>query len=115
MKRSRKIPASPGMPVLLTTAAEHLEEWAKILWDSNVIRFREHPNCGKLDPDEPELIAEHKKLVETAAQLRRATSYWKVNPLGGPGSVFIAMAGRIQAGEDYHSVLDDYGFKVAKR
>jgi len=25
------------------------------------------------------------------------------------------MAGRIQSGEDYHSVLDDYGFKVAKR
>jgi len=111
----RKKYASPGMPTLLTTAADLLEEYAEILWDSNVIRILDDPNCGKLDPDEPALIAEYKKLVETAAQLRRATAYWKVNPLGGPGSVFIAMAGRIQSGEDYHSVLDDYGFKVAKR
>ena len=41
-----------------------------------------------------------------------AAEYAKRNPLGGPAGVFRAMAARIEAGEEYYSVLDDYGFSV---
>ena len=42
-----------------------------------------------------------------------AAEYAKRNPLGGPAKVFDAMASRIRAGEDYYSVLADYGFAVS--
>lgn len=41
-----------------------------------------------------------------------AAEYAKRNPLGGPAGVFRAMAARIEAGESYDDVLDDYGFQV---
>ncbi len=42
-----------------------------------------------------------------------AAAYAKVNPMGGPAVVFRAMASRIEAGEEFQSVLDDYGFAVS--
>lgn len=39
----------------------------------------------------------------------RTDAYRKANPLGGPATVFRAIAGRLEAGEDYYAVLEDYG------
>lgn len=38
--------------------------------------------------------------------------YEAANPLGGPARMFDAIAERIRSGEDYHSVLADYGVTV---
>ena len=38
--------------------------------------------------------------------------YEAANPLGGPARMFDAIAERIRAGEDYYSVLADYGVTV---
>jgi|GEM_PF-6577834 len=48
----------------------------------------------------------------TPKQDEKARKYAELNPLGGPAKVFDAMASRIRAGEDYFSVLADYGFCV---
>ncbi len=37
------------------------------------------------------------------------------NPLGGPASIFDAIAERIRAGEDYDAVLHDYGITHERR
>ena len=38
--------------------------------------------------------------------------YEAANPLGGPARMFDAIAERIRSGEEYHSVLADYGVTV---
>ena len=42
----------------------------------------------------------------------RAETYAAANPLGGPATMFEAIARRLRAGEDYQAVLDDYGVRV---
>ena len=49
-------------------------------------------------------------VVLRAEQQRRA--YAKANPLGGPASMFRAIAERIEAGEEYWAVLRDYGVSL---
>lgn len=39
-------------------------------------------------------------------------AYAAVNPMGGPAVIFRAMAARIEAGEDFYSVIDDYGLQA---
>lgn len=46
------------------------------------------------------------------AALVRREEYDRANPLGGPASMFRAMAERIEAGEAYAAVLADYGVTV---
>lgn len=41
--------------------------------------------------------------------------YEAANPLGGPARMFEAIAERIRAGEEYHSVLADYGVTVEEK
>ncbi|MGH9369694.1 MAG: hypothetical protein ACRD3M_18740 [Thermoanaerobaculia bacterium] len=43
----------------------------------------------------------------TKPSLRAA--YRKANPLGGPAKMFRAIAERLEAGEDYWAVMQDYG------
>lgn len=50
--------------------------------------------------------------TERKPSAEAAAEYAARNPLGGPAKVFEAMAERIRAGEEYYSVLDDYGFQV---
>lgn len=50
------------------------------------------------------------ELLEALKAKERSDAYAKVNPLGGPAVVFRAMANRIEAGEEYYSVLADYHF-----
>jgi len=38
--------------------------------------------------------------------------YESANPLGGPARMFESIAGRIRSGEDYYTVLADYGVTV---
>jgi len=52
---------------------------------------------------------------EARDEARRASTprsareeYAKKNPLGGPATVFLAIAERLKAGEEYHAVLADY-------
>jgi hypothetical protein len=40
--------------------------------------------------------------------------YAKVNPLGGPATMFETIASRLRAGEEYHEVLHDYGIVDTK-
>jgi hypothetical protein len=42
----------------------------------------------------------------------KAAQYKEANPLGGPASMFRTIAERIEAGEPYHDVLQDYGVSV---
>lgn len=42
-------------------------------------------------------------------------AYAKANPLGGPASMFRAIAERIEAGEPYAGVLRDYGVTVESK
>ena len=42
-------------------------------------------------------------------------AYEAANPLGGPARMFDAIAERIRAGEEYHSVLADYGVTVEEK
>ena len=44
-----------------------------------------------------------------------AKEYAERNPLGGPATVFDAIAERLRAGEEYHAVLADYGLAVSAR
>lgn len=41
--------------------------------------------------------------------MNRDDAYRKANPLGGPATMFRTIAGRLEAGEDYYAVLEDYG------
>lgn len=43
--------------------------------------------------------------------LARSDAYAYANPFGGPAATFRAAAERIEAGEDYNSVLGDYGLR----
>lgn len=52
-------------------------------------------------------LAAEVETLERALQQRRA--YAKANPLGGPAKMFYAIAERIEAGDDFHAVLADYG------
>lgn len=45
-------------------------------------------------------------------QLQRIQVYQQKNPLGGPAKVFRAMAECIEAGDDYHVILKEYGFQL---
>lgn len=53
----------------LARAAEILEEWAKVLWDSNV--DRSGPHKGTIS--DSEILAEHAELLAVAAQLKNNT------------------------------------------
>lgn len=56
----------------------------------------------------------HPNVVESRAALAAnpREEYARQNPLGGPASMFRVMAERIEAGEPYQAVLDDYGVTV---
>lgn len=41
----------------------------------------------------------------------RHETYAAANPLGGPATMFEAIARRLRAGEDYQAVMDDYGIR----
>ena len=43
----------------------------------------------------------------------QAASYAAANPLGGPTTIFEAIASRARAGEDHQAVMDDYGIRFA--
>ena len=51
-------------------------------------------------------------LIEDAPTTESAKQYAASNPLGGPARMFDAIADRIRAGEEYYSVLADYGVTV---
>ena len=60
-------------------------------------------------------VADHareqeRRIAALESELTRYREYWGPNPLGGPAKVFHAMACRISAGEEYYSVLRDFGF-----
>lgn len=59
-----------------------------------------------LEREADSLRAERDEAVE---KLAGRESYRAKNPLGGVARMFDAMADRIRAGENYASVLDDYG------
>jgi hypothetical protein len=67
-----------------------------------------------MTPDIPDIIAGTLGVSRgTAYDMMRETlaeQYTDRNPLGGPAKVFDAMANAIRAGDDYHSVLRQYGF-----
>ena len=50
-----------------------------------------------------------------AEQPAQQQAYEQANPLGGPAKVFQAMADAIRAGDDYHSVLRQYGYAEAQQ
>lgn len=51
-------------------------------------------------------------LIEDEPTTEAAKQYADANPLGGPARMFDAIAERIRSGEEYHSVLADYGVTV---
>lgn len=42
-------------------------------------------------------------------------AYRKANPLGGPAAMFRTIAERLEAGEEYHAVLADYGLAHSEK
>ena len=42
----------------------------------------------------------------------QAESYTAANPLGGPATMFEAIASRLRAGEDCQAVMEDYGVVI---
>jgi hypothetical protein len=60
-----------------------------------------------------DLLREHGLTIREALELAvKAAQYKEANPLGGPASMFRTIAERIEAGEPYHDVLQDYGVSV---
>ena len=53
-----------------------------------------------------------KDALAMARELQQRRAYAKANPLGGPASMFRAIAERIEAGEEYWAVLRDYGVSI---
>ena len=75
----------------------------------------ECPTNGPLKAQVSEKVAQDfdpcAPIFPTSDPTEAAKAYAAANPLGGPARVFEAMASRIRAGEDYYSVLDDFGFQ----
>lgn len=58
---------------------------------------------------------DHDELREVAKGLRKARQYFVPNPLGGPATLFDAIADRIRAGEDMKSVMADHGIEFKSK
>lgn len=97
-----------GLSEILERAAQHLDLHADILHSSYTDSHGHWRSC-------PGMRAEHDDKRALSKALRKAAKYAKPNPLGGPAMALYACGDRIRAGEEYHSALRDFGFRVIKR
>ena len=100
--------SKPGMIETLESAAEIIEESARVL-RCEFFDYFERKRWGSQHAK-----ARYQTQVAIAKNLRKIAAYHKVNPLGGPAKVFDAIADRIRAGEKCVDVLADYGFRTVK-
>jgi len=95
--------AARGLLYLLARSAELLEQNAEEIRVSHTVRGR-WPR-----PDETGARRDFRELRDLAKQLRSAHKYHHRNCLGGPASMFDAMADRIRGGEPVASCMEDFG------
>lgn len=51
------------------------------------------------------------RAAQSAEPVYASADYEAKNPLGGPAKMFDAIAGRLRAGEEFYSVMNDYGIR----
>lgn len=97
-----------GLLYLLERSAELLERIAEEIWISHTI-------AGRWPKDDKHgARRDYKELCAMAKGLRKAHKYHKPNPLGGPSSMFDAIADRMRAGDSVKECMADYGLKFKR-
>lgn len=102
----------PPRPASRSDSDATFNDW----WDKEVEAGRAVRNADKSLALRAWLAAWTAMLVRSEQQPRKMVyatpeAYAAVNPMGGPAVIFEAMANRIRAGEDFYSVIDDYGLE----
>lgn len=77
--------------------------------------FVAHTVNGVWPDSEIEAKGAHDELRQLARGLRMATRYYGANPLGGPATMFDAIADRLRVGEALDAVLADYGLQFTPK
>ena len=96
-----------GLLHVLARSAELLERHAEELRAAHTI--------GSRWPKEDEHAhRDFKELRAMAKALRKARKYHSPNPLGGPATMFDAIADRMRAGDSMERCMADHGLKFKK-
>lgn len=104
----RASPRRPGFMEALERAALLLEGEAAAMKECHTLR-------GRWTRDQYSDVAKaaFEDMTATAAALRAAHKYLRVNPLGGPAKVFDACADSIRAGEPMDAAMAHFGIAWA--